>query len=45
MYSMRNTPCRNDKKCFYQISSLVLAQLVAFFKTINFDFAMLILHC
>ena len=46
MYSMINAPCRNDKdKCFYQISSLALAQFLAFLKTINFDTAMLILHC
>ena len=36
----------NDKNnCFYEISSLVLGQFLAFFKTISFDFAMLILHC
>ena len=46
MYNMRNTPCRNDNnRCSDQISYLVLAQYLAFFKTISCDFAMLVLHC
>ena len=40
------TACRNNKnKCANQICSLVSAQFLAFFKTISFDFTMLILHC
>ena len=48
MYHMRNTPPRNYKnKLYYQIYSLVLAQFLAFLKTFNLNFAMLVLqrHC